>query len=175
LVQVLLGEPWLATVGPLTVLGLWGAIRPVEGAATWLLNGLGSARNVGAVTGLTLLVAVPVMVIAATLQGLTAVAWVLVGQSVALLAILSVLAQRGGVPLADQWRTIRSSVAGCIGAWISARAIAETQIGGPGTTLALALGIGIAVHVVALVLIDRGATAGAVTSLRSAVRLRRAT
>jgi O-antigen/teichoic acid export membrane protein len=45
--RVLFGDEWLPMIGPLAVLGIWAAIRPVEATLNWLLNSTGEARVVG--------------------------------------------------------------------------------------------------------------------------------
>jgi lipopolysaccharide exporter len=138
-VRTLLGDKWLDMIGPLAVLGVWAAVRPVEVTAGWLLNSVGKAGLMGAIASGLLLLVTPGVFLAAHLGGITAVAWVMLVNVTASLFILAwVVTRRLGVSLASQWRAIRPVAIAAPGAWAAARVVAGAT-GGSAAALELAL------------------------------------
>jgi O-antigen/teichoic acid export membrane protein len=124
-VSALLGDEWLPMVGPLAVLGIWGAVRLVQVTVAWLLNSVGQAGLMGAISVVVLVVLVPALLIAANLGGITAVAWVMLGDIVVSLVVLSwFVARRADVGLASQVRAVGPVALACLPAWLAARGVA---------------------------------------------------
>ena len=134
----LFGDKWLTMIGPLSVLGLWAAVRPVQATIGWLLNSIGEAWVMAWSSVLVFLPLVPGLVVAAELGGITAVAWVMLADILLSLVILGLLVQRrGGVPVIAQWRAIMPVAVGCAGTWLVVWAVAQAMsASAPGLTLA---------------------------------------
>jgi O-antigen/teichoic acid export membrane protein len=127
--HAILGDAWLAMIGPLAVLGVWAAIRPLQVTVSWLLNSIGEAGLMGVVSVAVLVPLVPSLVLAAELGGMTAVAWVMVADIAVSLLVLGVFAsRRGGVGLGAQWRASAPAVVACLPAWVAARAVADATV-----------------------------------------------
>ena len=138
-VQLFYGDRWLPVIGPLAVLGLWAAIRPVEATIAWLLNSVGEPGVVGRVSLLLLPPLIPVLLVAAHVGGITAVAWVMVGQlTVSVGALVVLAARRGGVSAGDQWRAVRPISIASVLAW-TATSLAVPGVAGSCAVLALAV------------------------------------
>jgi O-antigen/teichoic acid export membrane protein len=124
-VSGLLGDEWLPMVGPLAVLGIWGAVRPVQVTVAWLLNSVGQAGLMGAISVVVLVVLIPALLIAADLGGITAVAWVMLADMVVSLVVLSwFAARRADVGVASQARAVGPVALACVPAWLAARGVA---------------------------------------------------
>lgn len=124
--RTLLGTDWVGMIGALSVLGAWAAVRPVQATVGWLLNSVGEAEVVGAVTGVLVLPLAAALVAAASFGDITTVAWAMLADIVVALGILAWLAQRrAGVSLSRQWRAIRPVAMACAVSWIAARATIE--------------------------------------------------
>lgn len=127
-VELLYGDRWLPAVGPVAVLGLWAAVRPVEATIAWLLNSIGEPGVVGRVSMVLLVPLVPALLVAAHYGGITAVAWVMVGQLVASVVALVVLAaRRAGVPIGSQWRAVRPLAMASVLAWGTTSLVARAS------------------------------------------------
>lgn len=141
LVRSLLGDRWLALIGPLTILGVWGAIRPIYATSGWLLNALGLAGTLARVSALVLLVLIPALFAAAALGGLVAVAWVLVAEATITTVVLGALLSRhASVPASAQWRALWPVVAAGATAWVSARLVADVAQALPSVVALIAAG-----------------------------------
>ncbi len=109
--RALFGTRWLPMIGPLTIMGLWAAVRQIDTTIGWLLNSLGRA---GAVGWLSVLVLPPLIggcILAAKLGGLTAVALVPLADTLLSAAVGSILAKRFVVlTYRAQWHAIRPAV-----------------------------------------------------------------
>lgn len=142
------GERWAPMIGVLQVLGLWAAIRPVDGTLTWFLNSIGHARVVGIYSLVVLLPLIPMFILAGSSGSVVWVAAVVVADAVVSFSFLAIVVRRrGGVSLADQWRSLRPAVLGCVPAWLAARGVVELTQGAPsGIALAAALGAGLAAY-----------------------------
>lgn len=123
--RALLGSEWLPMIGPLTVLGIWAAFKPLEATTGWLLNSMGSAALLAKVTAVLLVPTAPLLILAAT-SSTTLVAYVILGQTIVALAARSVLVEREvGVSLSEHVRVLWPiAVAGAF-AWIASRGVAE--------------------------------------------------
>jgi lipopolysaccharide exporter len=142
-VAALFGENWLPMIGVLAVLGVWAAVKPVEATAAWLLNSIGDAWSVGKVYAALLVPSVPLLVVAAE-SGITAVGWVILGEGVAaLVVVMALIARRGGISLAAQWRVLWPiAVAGAV-SWLAARGAADATASlAPAAALALGVAAG---------------------------------
>ncbi len=119
----LLGEKWLPAVGPLVVIGLWAAMRPLESTVVWFLNSVDEARLAGRVSMLLLVPLLPGASLAAAFGSTTAVAWVLLCHSVILFVGLAVLAgRRTSAGLGSQWQALRPIFLAGLGTWFAVRA-----------------------------------------------------
>jgi O-antigen/teichoic acid export membrane protein len=125
--QAAFGARWQPMAGPLAVLGLWGAMRPIQVTAGWFLNSIGRPGVLARLSAATLLVLVPGLVVAVHLGGITAVAWVVVGEAlVSTMLIARAIHRVGGIPLRSQWAALRpvalSAPLSWLAAWLAARA-----------------------------------------------------
>jgi O-antigen/teichoic acid export membrane protein len=152
------GERWLPMIGPLAVLGIWAAIRPVETTLNWLLNSVEQARVVGVFSVLVLVPLVPAFIVAGALGDITTVAYVVLGDVLVSLVFMSVMvARRGQVRYVDQWRSVAPVVIACLPAWALARGVSHWLDGAPaGVTLVAAVAAGAAVYLLALMVIAPG-------------------
>lgn len=156
LVLVVFGDRWAPMIGPLTVLGIWGAVKPVRNTIAWLLNSVGHQAVLGRISLAMLVTLAPAVYAAARLGGITDVAWVVLAESVvATLALAWFARSRAGVRLARQWSAIAVVALACPIAWISCRLVAEAAADTVGI-LALGLPIvaGLAAYLAVVVLVD---------------------
>jgi len=123
--RVILGETWLPMIPVLSILGIWGVIRPVQVTLGWLLNSAGAAGLMGAISIATLLVLVPALFVAADRGGIDAVAWVMVADMV-LSSVLLTLAIRRRVQLAPGriMRAVAPLAPALALGWIAGRVVA---------------------------------------------------
>jgi lipopolysaccharide exporter len=150
--RVVFGDAWLPMIPALTVIGVWAALRPLQGTVGWLLNSIGDAGVVATVSAIVLVPFVAGVVLAADRGGITAVAWVVLAESVVSLLALAVLVdRRGGVRLGRQWRALRPVVAGCVAAWPSATLVADATSAAPAIVSLFVTAAGGAVVYVAVV------------------------
>jgi hypothetical protein len=153
----------------LTVIGAWAALRPLQGTVGWLLNSIGDAGVVATVSAIVLVPFVAGVVIAADRSGITAVAWVVLAESVISLVVLVVLVERrGGVGLREQWRALRPVLAGCVAAWPAAELV-QTAISGAPPAVRLLAGavVGGAVYVGVVSVLGPGTFTYALARARS--------
>jgi O-antigen/teichoic acid export membrane protein len=123
--RTVLGHAWLPMIGALQVLGLWGAVRPVQVTLAWLLNSTGSAGLLGGISVAALVPLVPALALAANASGIVAVAWVMLAD-VVITAVVFVLAirRRLGVAPAQIARALRPVLPGLAVAWAAGRLVA---------------------------------------------------
>jgi PST family polysaccharide transporter len=154
--RTVFGDAWLAMIGPLAVLGLWAAVRPVQVTLGWLLNSVGEHGAPALIGIVTLVALVPALLIAADTGGMTAVAWVMIANLSVLTLSTSWLARsRVGLALSVQLRAVRSVALACVVTWVVARAVvALTESMAAGVSLAAAVFAGAAAYLVAVRLID---------------------
>lgn len=168
-VRALFGEQWLAMIAPLTVLGIWAALRPLQNQTAWLLNAFGEQMRIAWTQAAVLAVTVPALFFAAALGGITAVAWVLVARVAVTLAIISGLAaRRAGVAVKDQWRAVRAVVLASPFAWVGALGVTEVASGelAVGLVLPLSAVTGLGVYAGLVSLLEPGTLQYAAAQLR---------
>jgi O-antigen/teichoic acid export membrane protein len=155
---ILFGDKWLPMVGPLSVLGIWAAVRPVQVTIGWLLNSVGAAGLMGVISALVLLAMLPGLVVAAELGGITAVAWVMLADITLSLLVLGFVAERrAGVPMVSQWRALSPIVVGCAGTWGVASAVVRAMSdASPGLALAGSALTALATYVATISILDPG-------------------
>lgn len=123
-VETLFGEKWLPMIGPLSVLGLWALLKPLEGTLGWLLNSLEEQGRLARVRAIALIPLVPGVIIAADRGDITDVAWVMVGHmGVLLLAVAATVAARGEVPVREQLGAVWPLIVGAVAGWAASRGI----------------------------------------------------
>lgn len=156
--EALFGERWAPMIGPLAVLGIWAAIRPAETTLNWLLNSIEQARVVGVFSVAVLAALVPGLIVAATLGSITTVAWVVLGDLLVSSVFMSAMvARRGEVPLADQWRAVAPIAVASVPAWAATRGVAGGLDGvSSGVALAASVAAGAATYLVALTALAPG-------------------
>ncbi|MGZ6705502.1 MAG: lipopolysaccharide biosynthesis protein [Solirubrobacteraceae bacterium] len=125
-VRTVFGDRWLPMVAPLSVLGLWSAIRPVQFTLMWLLNSFERASLAGIIGIGALIVQLPFLYVAVTHGTITTVAWVMVGNLALLLVALALaVRQLEHVTLARQWHALRPVVLACGPTWVAAASVAH--------------------------------------------------
>jgi lipopolysaccharide exporter len=131
--HLVFGHHWLSMIAPLTALGLWAALRPIETTATWLLNSVGHPGIVARIGVVLLIPLIPVIILAAQWGGITAVSWVVTGHILlSTAAMTTAVTRRLDVTLRAQWRTIRPIVIAGGLAWLAARRVSILIAGAPG-------------------------------------------
>jgi PST family polysaccharide transporter len=155
---VVFGERWSGMIGPLGVLGIWAAVKPVRNTIAWLLNSVGHQAVLGQLALVFLVLLVPSVYLAARLGGLTEVAWVVLAESALVTAALAVLARRrAGVPVAGQWRALAPVVLACAPAWGACRLTAEAASGTVGVVaLGAPLAAGLAAYLLVVLVLEPG-------------------
>lgn len=124
--RTLFDEKWLPMIAPLTALGLWAAVRPVEATIGWLLNSVGAARSVGKVAALMLVPLAVGIVVAAHLGDLTTVAWVILADRMVALPTAALLARRhADVPLRAIWNALWPVAVAAAPAWFATHTAAD--------------------------------------------------
>ena len=144
--RAVLGDKWLAMIGPLSVLGIWGAVVAVQTMSGWLLNSVGKALDVGVIYGVALALLIPSVLVAAEYGGLTEVAWALLVNELLVWVALAVVTQRElNISAADQWGAVWPVALAAAGAWGLARIVAELTTdlaSAAGLALSAAAGLG---------------------------------
>ena len=174
-VETFFGDKWLPMIGVLSVLGVWGAVRPLEVTVGWMLNAVGHAAAVGRVALVLFALLVPAIILAAHHGGITGVGWVMLGQAgTALIVLTALVHRRAGITLARQWRVLAPLLAAAALAWIVARSLAGALDGiAPLAALALASAGAVAVYLVAVRLLEPTLLRLALGRVRRAVGLDR--
>lgn len=158
-VRAIYGEKWLPMIAPLSILGIWAAVRPVQGMIGWLLNSFGQARASGLVSVTTLGPLMVGVVVAVQLGGLEGVAWIMVADAVVSVCLLAYLAQvRAGVSMGAQWAALRPVAMACTTAWAAAK-LGETVAGEASAIVALGCSIvfGVVAYIATVLLLDADA------------------
>jgi O-antigen/teichoic acid export membrane protein len=156
-VRAVLGEKWLLMVGPLSVLGLWGAVRIVQATVAWMLNSVGLALALGRAYAVLVAVTAPILVIAATRSGVTAVSIVMLGNVILTLTIALFLAVRTvGLPKARLWTALRPVVLAVVPTWVVTRALVESVDLPAAPLLFLSVAAGSLTYGVVLAIAGRG-------------------
>lgn len=155
-VEAILGQKWLEVVPALTILGLWGALRPLENTVAVFLNAMGEAHVVAKVLAVLLLVLLPSFVLAAHLGGLAAVASVTLIEMVVTLPVLwRCTRSHVAISARQYWRAFRPIALACSAAWGAAWLTARLQNDAlPLVRLALSSGAGMVAYVGVVALAD---------------------
>lgn len=171
-VRAVYGEKWVPMIVPLSVLGIWAAIRPLQGIVGWMLNSFGQARISGFVSAITVLPLLVSVVAAVHLGGLEGVAWVMLGDAGLSVCILAYLVQlRTGVSLRRQLTAVWHVVVGCVAAWAGAKlGISVAGKMPPIVVLACAASVGAMFYVVTISLLDPTVFRSNLVLLRRAFR-----
>ncbi len=154
LVATILGGEWKPTVPIVQILGLWAAVRAVQATVAWLLNSIGQAGLMAALSAAALVALVPSLIVGAHLGGTKAVAAVmLVDMTLSLLALSVAVARRAGVPLREQWQALRAVTLAAPVGWFAAYGASQLPAPAPVVLLA-AVVAGLGAFGVMLSLID---------------------
>jgi PST family polysaccharide transporter len=156
IVLVVFGDKWAPMIGPLAVLGIWGAVKPVRNTIAWLLNSVGHQAVLGRVSLVLLVTLAPTVYVAARAGGITDVAWVVLAESVvATLALAWFARSRAGVAFARQWSALAVVAFACPVAWVACRLVAEAASDLVGLlALGLPIAAGLAAYLAVVVLLD---------------------
>jgi O-antigen/teichoic acid export membrane protein len=155
--RAILGPRWLPMAAPMAVLGIWAAVRPIDSTLSWLLN---SAQHAGAVAWLSAAILVPLVpgfIIAVSIGHLTAVAVVVVLDTMISVVALALVVQRYlDIRVRDMWRAIAPIVVASPAAW-GATFWAAHAVGmhPAGLSLLAAVASGLVTYVLAVSLLDR--------------------
>jgi lipopolysaccharide exporter len=170
--RAILGDKWLAMIGPLGVLGIWAAVRATETTVGWFVNAVGEARRSGRLSIALLVPFLPALVAGAELGGTTGVAWVVLGHLAVTIALLAVLIHRRlDVSLRRQAAALRSLVIPAVGCWATARLCSQpTAELAAGAALAIAVIAAAAVYLVLVLATDRELLGVAARELRRALK-----
>jgi PST family polysaccharide transporter len=165
--RVILGDSWLPMIPVLSILGIWGVLRPVQVTLGWLLNSAGAAGLMGAISVATLVVLVPVLFVAADRGGIDAVAWVMVADMV-LSSVLLTLAIRSRVQLAPAkvLRAVAPLVPALVLGWCAGRATASA-VGPDLVALVLSGAATLSVYAAALLIFAPGLLPAALRQARA--------
>jgi len=153
---VVFGEQWAGMIGPLGVLGIWAAVKPVRGTIAWFLNSIGQQALLGRISLAMLVLLIPTVYAAARFGGVTEVAWVVLAESVVATAALAWFARtRARVSLGRQWQALASVAFACPVAWIVCRAVAEATADAVGVVqLCAPLAVGLGAYLAMILLVD---------------------
>ncbi len=163
-----LGPKWSAAVGPLTVLGIWAAVRPLEATTGWLLNSAGRAGLLAKLLGCMLLLIIPGFVLAAMFGNLTTVACVaLADMLIAFPVTCYFAASRLGIRAADQWQALRPIAYAVVPTWVAGRLVANAlQDSRPVVALTASVAAAVLVYAATITLTERGALPEALRQIR---------
>lgn len=152
-----LGEKWAPMVGVLSILGLWASLYPLQNTASWLLNSTGAPGALAKINAALYPPFLAALIVAASGPGIEAVAWVVVGYTLAALGIVWVVCRvRSGVPVNDQVRAVWPPVLACVPAWLLGYAVAGALDGDPWLGLISTTTTCLASYLAALSLLDFG-------------------
>lgn len=155
--ETIFGAHWEPMIAPLTVVGIWAAVRPIEATIAWLLNSLGKAGAVGWVALIVLGPLAGGLAIAVRSGKLELVALVPLADTVMSLGILTVLVRRHAkVQTRDLWRAVRPVIVCGVVLWGATRVVADA-LGGQRPLVALVgcVAAGLGAYVVSLSVVDR--------------------
>jgi O-antigen/teichoic acid export membrane protein len=141
-VDAVFGPKWVQMIGPLAVMGVWAAIRPLMVTLGWLLNSLGEQRFLGRLQLAVLPPHIGALVAAASFGNLTWVAWAMVAHMASMALLMAWLVdRRAGVAARVQARAVWPVLAAAAACWLAARLI-TTSVGSWPAALALGLAVG---------------------------------
>lgn len=155
------GSNWTPMVGPLAVLGLWAAIRPIDSTLTWFLNSVGHARVVGIYSFAVIAALIPAFILAAHFGSITTVAWVVTADSFSSLVFLLVMIRlRANVSYGEQWRSLQPVLIACVPTWLVGRLLSDLLSSAPSLlTLIAAVTGSLGVYLGTLALVSPGTIA----------------
>lgn len=171
--RVIFGERWLAMIGPLTVLGLWGAARPLQVTLGWFVNSLGHPGRSALVSAAVIVPLFAATFLGAHLSGASAVAAAMLGEVIVTsLGFAIVVRAKAGVPLRRLSQTVRPLVLAGGAAWIAVRVVTGAL---PDlVAVAAAAPVGLAVYLALAALLDPGGLRAAGAQLADTIGRRRA-
>ena len=122
-----------------------------------MLNSIGFALKLGRAYAALVVCTAPLLVVAASRGGLTAVSAVMLGNVVVTLAVAVYLAvRRAGISGTRLWTALRPVVLAAVPTWLVTRALAERVDLPPAPALFLSVAGGSLTYVVVLLAADRG-------------------
>jgi O-antigen/teichoic acid export membrane protein len=172
LTRLIFGDKWLAMIGPLSLLGLWSAVRTVGGTSGWLLNSVGHANLLAVLSTLFLIPLVGSLLLGAVLGGITAVAAVVLANAVlAMLVVSFFVGRRVGASMRSQWRALRPVAIACAVAWAAAAGTVELTSGEPPLfSLLVSIAGGVVAYLGALFVVEPSLLAHTREQLRGLLR-----
>lgn len=152
LVETLFGDKWLDTIGPLQVLGIWAAIKPLEATFGALLNSLQEQSRLVFVRGIVTVPLVVGVILAADHGSITTVGWVMLGHiALGATAVGLTLRMRAGIAPGALLRAICPLAAAAAVAWVVTRAVAVgLDDAAPAVALVAAIASGAAAYLAVL-------------------------
>lgn len=152
-----LGEQWAPMAGTLAILGIWAALYPLQNTASWLLNSSGAPGALAKINAALYPPFLVALVITASGPGIEAVAWTIVGYTLAALGIVWVVCRvRADVRVSDQVRAVWPPALACVPAWLVGYGVAGLLDGHPWLALISTAGACTACYVAVLSLVDIG-------------------
>lgn len=166
--RAILGDNWVGMIGALSVLGVWGAVRPLQGTIGWLLNSAGEARLLAWLSGLVLVPLIPALFIVADWGGIEAVAWVMLADVVVSLVLTGFyISRRVAVGARAQVGALGPVLAAGLASWIVARVVSDQASElAAGIALVLAVAAGLMAYAIAVRVAAPGLITQAATHLR---------
>jgi len=156
--EAVFGDRWLPMVGPLSILGLWAAARPLQYTMSWFLASQDRA-GLEATGSLTLfLVQAPLLFVAARSGGIVAVAWVMLAHSVASVIVFAFILRRWmDVGLRRQWGALRPVFLGGALCWATTRVVAGVDVLGSAGAAVGSVGAGLVVYLLVVAVLEPAA------------------
>lgn len=169
-----LGDQWVAMTGTLVVMGLWGAVRPLQSALGYFLNAVGQVDLQARIVAILLIPQVPALIVGGLTGGLVAVAWVMVADAaVSALVFAYYVGRRVGIPLRTQLRALRPVLVASGPCWLAAFAVSRAVDPALGALGAVVVGVlaGLGSYVGGLVLVERDVLRSTLAQARRAARI----
>ena len=165
----LFGADWEPMAAPLAVLGVWAAMRPMQVTIGQLLNSLGHADAYARISLILLVPLIAVAFAAASLGGVTAVAWTLLAHLGVMCALLArAVARHARIRVADQARAVwPMAAAGALSWAVTHAAVSGAESAPAAVALAVAVAACLSAYLTAVALLAPGLLSEA---LRSAGR-----
>jgi O-antigen/teichoic acid export membrane protein len=163
LTRALLGHKWLPMIGPLTVLGVWAGLRPIDSFLSWLLNAVDRAWLVSWISIGILAVLVPALIVAGQLGTITTIALVVTGDLLVSIAVLTFHVRRHvALSVSALWGAIQPVILAGIPMWLATWAVGHALVAAhPLLSLIAAILAGLVVYVAVIALLDRRFLTGA--------------